>query len=182
MKILATLILIHLNFSLAIEPILIVHGGAGSVEADRVPGKLRGTKLAARIGYKTLIETGSVLDAIEAAIRSMEVDENFNAGYGSALTRDGTVEMDACIMDGKSMMLGAVTGVQNMYHPITLARRVMEKTPYNFLGASGAMDLAKSEGFWFVKPGSLVSERSKDSLNKWKQEQANSTKKQEVLK
>lgn len=53
----------------------------------KIPGKFRGTKLAARIGYKTLIETGNVLDAVEQAVRSMELDDDFNAGYGSVLTR-----------------------------------------------------------------------------------------------
>lgn len=77
------------------------------------------------------------------------------------------MEMDACIMHGGTMEVGAITGVQDIYHPITLARRVMEKTPYNFLGNKGAMELAKVEGFKFLKPGSLVTEYSRASLDRW---------------
>lgn len=108
------------------------------------------------------------MDAVEQAVRTMELDTEFNAGYGGVLTRDGEVEMDACMMDGKSMNVGAVTGVQNIYHPISLARVVMEKTPYNFLGSKGANSLAKSEGFQILKPGDLVSDYSRAGLERWK--------------
>lgn len=84
-------------------------------------------------------------------------------------------------MDGRTMSLGAVTGVQDIYHPITLARRVMDKTPYNFLSPKGAMDLAKAEGFKFLKPGALVTENALAALERWKQNQAvNGTAKDEV--
>lgn len=104
----------------------------------------------------------------------MEVDDNFNAGYGSVLTSDGEVEMDACIMDGSNMKVGAVTGVKNIFHSISLARKVMEKTKFNFLGAEGSMALAKKEGFQFLPPGTLVTQRAIDSLNKWKESQNSS--------
>ncbi|CRK91256.1 CLUMA_CG004936, isoform A [Clunio marinus] len=164
-------ILINFSFIFAIEPVVIVHGGAGSVAESRFPGKYRGTILAAKVGYNVLKETGSVLDAVEHAVRSMELDDDFNAGYGSVLTRDGEVQMDACIMDGRTMDVGSGTGVQDIYHPITLARRVMEKTQYNFLGATGAMELAKSEGFWFLPKDALVSDFARDGLERWKQNQ-----------
>jgi isoaspartyl peptidase/L-asparaginase-like protein (Ntn-hydrolase superfamily) len=83
--------------------------------------------------------------------------------------------MDACIMDGKSMKVGAVTAVQDIHHPISLARKVMEKTSYNFLGSKGAMDLARAEGFKFLKPGSLVTDYARESLERWKQNQAMNT-------
>lgn len=98
----------------------------------------------------------------------MEVDSEFNAGYGGVLTREEEVEMDACLMDGKTMNVGAVTGVQNIYHPISLARKVMEKTQYNFLGAKGAMKLAQEEKFNFLKPGMLVTDNAKASLERWR--------------
>lgn len=79
------------------------------------------------------------------------------------------------------MEVGAVTGVQDIYHTISLARRVMEKTPYNFLGSIGAMELAKAEGFKFLKPGTLVTDYSRDALARWKELQAiNATNKPEV--
>jgi beta-aspartyl-peptidase (threonine type) len=111
------------------------------------------------------------MDAVEQAIKSLELDDNYNAGYGSVLTSEGDVEMDACIMDGKTMKVGAVTGVKNIYNPITLSRRVMEKTRYNFLGSEGAMNLAYEEKFPIQKPGSLISPRSLASWNEWKNRQ-----------
>lgn len=101
----------------------------------------------------------------------MEVDSNFNAGYGSVLNSEGEVEMDACIMDGDTMKVGAVTGIQNIFHPITLSRRVMDKTRYNFLSPRGAIELAKSEGFHFLPVGTLVSQNSLDSFENWKRNQ-----------
>ncbi|KAG5682878.1 hypothetical protein PVAND_012197 [Polypedilum vanderplanki] len=150
---------------------IICHGGAGSVAPSRFIGKYRGTVLAVQIGYNILKTNGTSLDAVEAAVRSMEVDEEFNAGYGSVLTSEGKVEMDACIMDGETMKVGAVTGVQNIFHTITLARKVMEKTRYNFLSPEGAMKLAKDEGFQFLPEGTLVTERAKLSLENWKRNQ-----------
>lgn len=84
-------------------------------------------------------------------------------------------------MDGRTMDIGAVTAVQDIYHPITLARRVMEKTEYNFLGSAGAMKFAKDEGFKFLPPGSLVTDYSRDSLARWMANQGlNATGKRDV--
>jgi len=174
-------LLLNLGDIFAIEPIVIVHGGAGSVAISRHPGKYRGTKYAAQVGYKVLKETGSVLDAVEEAVKTMELDDEFNAGYGAVLTRDGEVQMDAIIMDGRTRDIGAVTAVQDIFHPITLARRVMEKTPYNFLGHNGAMKLAQAEGFKFLKPGTLVTQYSRDGLARWLANQGlNATGKQDI--
>lgn len=74
-------------------------------------------------------------------------------------------------MDGQTMDIGAVTAVQDIYHPITLARRVMDSTDYNFLGSAGAMALAKAKGFKFLQPGVLVTDYARDSLDAWKQNQ-----------
>lgn len=120
------------------------------------------------MGYNLLKDGKTALDAVEEAIKTMEVDEEFNAGYGSVLTSAGEVEMDACIMDGSNMKVGAVTGVQDIFHTISLARKVMEKTKFNFLGAKGAMELAKKEGFPFLPPGTLVTKRARDSLERWR--------------
>lgn len=84
-------------------------------------------------------------------------------------------------MDGRSLDIGAVTAVQDIYHPITLARRVMDSTAYNFLGSKGAMELAKNEKFKFLKPGMLVTDYSRDALERWKQnQQQNATGKSDV--
>lgn len=94
--------------------------------------------------------------------------------------------MDAMIMDGSNgpegsepLNMGAVTGVHDIMHPITLARRVMEKTDYNFLSSNGAMELARAEKFSFLPKGTLVTQRALDILEEWRQEQ-NMTMKQRV--
>lgn len=71
---------------LSIEPIVLVHGGAGDIPNSRDHGKLVGCKLATKLGYETLQKTGSVVDAVEEAVRSMELDEYFNAGIDSVLS------------------------------------------------------------------------------------------------
>lgn len=164
--------IVHLPYhcSEAIEPIVLVHGGAGTISEDRIPGKYRGSKLAVRVGYRVLMNNGSVLDAVEEAVRIMESDSNFNAGYGSVLNYDGVVEMDASIMDGATLQAGCVAGVQDVLHPITLARRVMEQTRHNFLVGEGLLNFTRQQGIEILSPpGQLVTQRSKDSLEAWKE-------------
>ncbi|XP_019563193.3 isoaspartyl peptidase/L-asparaginase-like [Aedes albopictus] len=167
------LLLIHLFDHVVIadiEPIVLVHGGAGTISEDRIPGKYRGSKLAARVGYLVLMNNGTVLDAVEEAVRIMESDSNFNAGYGSVLNYDGDVEMDASIMDGATLKAGCVAGVRDVLHPITLARRVMDKTRHNFLAGQGLVDFTKEQGIEIMyPPGQLVTQYAKDSLDRWKQ-------------
>lgn len=77
--------------------------------------------------------------------------------------------MDAMIMDGSNMEIGAVTGVQNIFHPVSLARRVMEKIEYNFLGPKGANEFARAEGFQILPPGTLETPSRRRSLDSWLQ-------------
>lgn len=78
-------------------------------------------------------------------VRELECCPHFNAGRGSVLTSDGTVEMEACIMDGNSQECGAVSGVSTVVHPISLARLVMEKTPHMYLAFDGAEAFARTQ-------------------------------------
>jgi beta-aspartyl-peptidase (threonine type) len=75
----------------------------------------------------------------------LEANKIFNAGYGSVLTTKGTVEMEACIMDGHTKACGAVSGISTVLHPISLARLVMEKTPHVFLAFDGAEAFAREQ-------------------------------------
>lgn len=157
----------HLFYSHSIvkmEPIVLVHGGAGDIPDSRNTGKLLGCKIAAKSGYRTLTSGGSVLDAVEAAVKSMELDYNFNCGYGSVLTLSGTVEMEASIMNGADLKAGCCTLVRDIYHPISIARRVLEKTPHNFLGGQAAMDFAIAEGFTVEPQGTMVTEKAREAL------------------
>lgn len=101
----------------------------------------------------------------------MEVDDFFNAGYGSVLNSEGDVEMDASIMDGSSLSVGCVTGIIDILHPISVARKVMEKTPHNFLASNGAMEFAIREGFEKLPAGSLVTDKAIAAWEKWKESQ-----------
>ncbi|RZC32974.1 isoaspartyl peptidase/L-asparaginase-like, partial [Asbolus verrucosus] len=128
-----------------VEPIVLVHGGADYIPEHRIQARLNGVKNAASLGYKVLKRGGSVTDAVEEAVRSMEADESFNAGYGSALNLDGEIEMDASIMVGSNMSSGAVTVVKNIEHPVSLARLVMEKSPHFSLAGEGAKRFARDQ-------------------------------------
>ena len=142
-----------------IEPVIIVHGGAGDIPQSREQGKLNGVKEAARCGYRKLIETENAMDAVEEAVRSMEIDEYFNAGYGSVLTNEGNVEMDASVMCGKTMNFGCVSILTDILHPITVSRKIMDKSRDKFLGGEGAMNFARTQGIRVLYPtGQLVTD------------------------
>ena len=105
-----------------------------------------GCKRAVRAGYNVLESQGTCIDAVESAVKVMEDDYLFNAGHGSVLNRDGDIEMDAMIMEGKESKLGAVGGVWGISNPVSLARLVMEKTEHTMLVGKGAKQLADEQG------------------------------------
>ena len=113
---------------------------------------------ALRAGEDVLKAGGASLDAVEAAVRALEDDPNFNAGRGAVFTYNGTNELDAAIMDGRTRAAGAVAGVCHTKNPVTLARAVMEKSPHVFLSGSGAEEFAREQGVeqvdpdWFATP------------------------------
>lgn len=146
------------------KPIIIVHGGAGDIPTSRVKGKLDGTKVAVKEGYEKLVNGGSALDAVEAAVVMMEKDEYFNAGYGSVLNLRGEVEMEASIMCGQDLNVGAVTLVKDFMHPISIARKVLTDSPHSLLGGEGAKLFALKKGFELISPESLISESAKEAL------------------
>lgn len=151
-----------------IEPLLIVHGGAGDIPDSRVPGKFDGVRKAACEGYRILKTSGSVLDAVVGAVKMMEDMDSFNAGRGSVLTIDGTVEMEAQIIEGKNLSAGCVTLLKHVEHPIELARMVMEKTPHTFLGGDAAEDFAKKMGVPMVTQEFLKTEDAIKFLENYK--------------
>jgi beta-aspartyl-peptidase (threonine type) len=122
---------------------IIVHGGAGFWKID-IRRAMGGVHHAALSGSKILSGGGSALDAVEAAVSVMEDDPLFNAGRGSSLTVRGTVEMDAAIMDGRTLAAGAVALVRNIKNPVHLARLVMEETDHVLLAGRTAERLARA--------------------------------------
>jgi beta-aspartyl-peptidase (threonine type) len=142
---------------------LMIHGGSGSMrretlsETDERAGR-SGLRAALDAGAAILSGRGSALDAVEAAVRTMEDDPAFNAGRGSVFTWDGTIECDAAIMDGATRGAGAVAGVTATRHPVSLARAVMAESPHVLLSAAGADAFSKEHGLeqappeWFAIP------------------------------
>ncbi|XP_060521354.1 isoaspartyl peptidase/L-asparaginase [Cylas formicarius] len=150
------------------EPVILVHGGAGDIPDSRVRPKIDGNRNAVQAGYAVLQNGGSALDAVEAAVKRMEDDEAFNAGFGSVLNLDGEVEMDASVMVGSDLSAGAVTVVKDVSHPISLARMVMERTPHLLLAGAGANKFARDQGVPVLPKGALVSEYAKKALEEFK--------------
>jgi beta-aspartyl-peptidase (threonine type) len=152
---------------------LIIHGGAGVMERatmtpDREKAIRSGLDAALRAGSEILARGGSALDAVEAAARVLEDDPNFNAGRGAVLTYEGTVELDASIMDGRNRAAGAVTGVTQTKNPISLARAVMEKSQHVFLAAPGADAFAREQGLEQVSPLYFLTPERQQQLEKVK--------------
>ena len=130
---------------------LVVHGGAGVIRKDRItPEKDREIRAALdralAAGSAILEKGGSALDAVEASVKVLEDDPNFNAGRGSVFTYNGHIEHDASIMDGRTRAAGAVTGVTRTKNPISLARTVMEKSDHVFLSREGADEFSRQQG------------------------------------
>jgi beta-aspartyl-peptidase (threonine type) len=143
---------------------ILVHGGAGQVAAERHDRLRAGVRAAAEAGDAVLARGGSALDAVVAAVRVLEDDHEFNAGTGSALTRDGTVETDACVMDGASQRIGAVAAVPDLGCAIALARAVLERGEHVMLAGPAAWQFAAEVGIAPAPSGSLVTERARKRL------------------
>lgn len=141
---------------------IIVHGGAGLVGEDRHARLREGVRRAAEAGDAILIAGGSALDAVVAAVRVLEDDPEFNAGTGSALTREGTVETDASIMDGATQRVGAVAAMPDLGNAIALARAVLDANEHVILSGPRAWDFAREVG---ITPATnLVTERARARL------------------
>ncbi|RMG20157.1 MAG: isoaspartyl peptidase/L-asparaginase [Deltaproteobacteria bacterium] len=150
------------------RPIILVHGGAGRIyEDDRAKAAADGCMRAAESGWAILERGGSAVDAVVAAAMALEDDPHFNAGTGGALTTDGTLEMDALLMEGSRLGAGGVCALRGFQNPITVARAVLEKSEHVLLAAEGAARFARACGFEPVPEALLVTERA---LTRWRKE------------
>ena len=140
---------------------IIVHGGAWEIPQALHAGHISGCRAAAEAGWVVLAGGGSALAAVEAAVRVMEDDSVFDAGRGSHLNRDGEVELDAAIMDGGSLDLGAVASLKRVANPITLARHVLTHCKHSFLVGPGAERFAQQVGIPLCDPADLIVERER---------------------
>ena len=148
-----------------LTPAFVVHGGAWDIPDEEVPGHLTGCRRAAQIAWSILKDGGSALDAVEAAIRSMEDDPAFDAGKGAWLNSAGEVELDAIVMDGATLNNGAVAAVQHVRNPISLARLVMEHTSHSLLTSVGAEHFAQTQGVELCDESELLTGHE---LERWK--------------
>jgi beta-aspartyl-peptidase (threonine type) len=148
---------------------LLVHGGAGVIERHLLGEEQEQAIRAAldnalEIGSAILTGGGDALDAVEAAARALEDHPHFNAGRGSVFTYQGTIEMDAAIMDGRNRDAGAVAGATATRNPISLARAVMEKSPHVFLSREGADQFSRENDLEQAPPEYFATEERRAAL------------------
>jgi beta-aspartyl-peptidase (threonine type) len=146
---------------------LIVHGGAWAIPDDQIEPHQAGCRAALAAGWGRLSLGGSALDACEASVRVMEEDPIFDAGIGSVLTSAGTVELDAALMDGRSLRYGAVANLQHIRNPISLARKVLVG-PATMLVAEGAEQFAIANGIALIENSTLIVDRERTLWEEWK--------------
>lgn len=153
-------------------PVLVVHGGAWAIPDDMVEAHLQGVRQAVASGWRLLERGGTAMDAVEAAVTTMEDDETFDAGRGSFLNRDGRVQLDALMMDGATLRAGGVGCVERIRNPIQAARLVLEKSPHVYFVAEGAERFAQEHGVQLCQNEELIIEREVRRLKEAQAKQA----------
>jgi beta-aspartyl-peptidase (threonine type) len=152
---------------MAISPVLLVHGGAWAMPDEAREAHAEGVRNALAGGYSLLQKGASAVDAVEAAVAVLEDDETFDAGRGSFLTRQGTVQLDALLMDGGStgtLRAGGVACVERLRNPIHAARIVLDKSPHVYFVGRDAETFAASHGMALVDNSALVIDRERERL------------------
>jgi beta-aspartyl-peptidase (threonine type) len=157
---------------------IIIHGGAGP-DSDHIKknisGYKQGIQQAVDAGYRVLENGGTAIDAVEAAVRTMEDNPLFNAGRGAAINAAGEVELCSSIMDGRNRNSGAVAIVKNVKNPVSLAKAVMEKTGHIYIGSHGATNFAREVNASIEPDSYFITEHQYDSYAEAKKEQEEKT-------
>ncbi|EXB89117.1 Isoaspartyl peptidase/L-asparaginase 1 [Morus notabilis] len=150
-----------------------LHGGAGDIPLTLPPDRRLPREEALHhclhLGVQALKAGNSALDVVELVVRELENNPHYNAGKGSVLTSEGTVEMEACIMDGKTKKCGAVSGLKTVVNAISLARLVMEKTPHIYLAFDGAEAFAREQGVETVDSSHFITAENIERLKQAKE-------------
>ena len=136
---------------------LAIHGGAGTIERSLMTPELeaaylKGLSIALKAGRKVLEDGGTSLDAVVASVVELENYPMFNAGKGAVYNHVGSHEMDAAVMEGKSLMAGAACGVKGVKNPVLLAKGIMQQSEHVMMACEGAEAFAKSIGLEFESP------------------------------
>ena len=154
---------------------LAIHGGAGTLDPDKMTAERRAAYEAALqaaldAGADVLAKGGSAMDAVKAAIVPMENSPLFNAGKGAVFTWEGRNELDASIMDGRDRSAGAVTGVTTIKNPILLADSVRTQSRHVFLMGEGAEEFASTKDLETAPPEYFATKARRESLERMKAE------------
>src|SRR4051812_16979683 len=144
---------------------IILHGGAKEISRAQAEPNRKGCAKALEAGVAVLRRGGAATDAVEAAIRVLEDDPTFNAGIGSALNRDGEVEMCAALMEGSTFNVGAVAVATGVRHPISVAKALLREETV-LLGGPGALRFAQEKGLelWQTETQSAAPRRREANL------------------
>ena len=172
-RILILISVLIFSFTLSAQPVqyaLVIHGGAGVIEKKNMTPveEQEYTNVLNRVlavGDSVLANGGTSMDAVVQAIVIMEDSPLFNAGKGAVFTHDGLVELDASVMDGKTLKAGAVAAVRDIKSPVRVARAVMEKSEHVLLNGTGASQFAKDHGFRPVDNSYFYTEKRRKQLD-----------------
>ena len=153
----------HRIFDVTTKPVLLIHGGAGLSSPKNLPQErqeeaISVLKKIVKDCYEMLQSNAPALDVVEAAVNMLEDCPLFNAGYGSVIASDGKCYADASIMDGKTGLAGALCGSTQIKNPISVARKIMERTPHVMLIGEDVHQFAVSEGFELIQNEELLTE------------------------
>ena len=146
------------------KPIVVVHGGAGDVDPSKRDAHVAGCAAAAEEGLRVLEAGGSSLDAAVRAVEVLEDDPLYNAGTGACLTADGTIELDASVMEGTARRGGAVTVLSPFRNPIRIALEVMREGKHVLYAGEGADAFALDHGFTRAPAGSMITDSARERL------------------
>jgi beta-aspartyl-peptidase (threonine type) len=146
------------------QPILLVHGGAWAIPDALRQAHEAGVRAALTTGYALLTQGASALDAIQAAVATLEDNDTFDAGRGAFLTRDGRVQLDALLMDGQTLRAGGVACVERLRNPIRAARLVLDQSPHVYFVGAGAESFAEEQGMALIDNSELVIDRERAHL------------------
>ncbi len=164
---------------------IVVHGGAGTMSRNNMSEKLEKKYVeklneALKAGYKLLEGSEPAVDAVQAAINILEDSPLFNAGRGAVFNSEGENELDASIMDGRTLNAGAVAAVRSVRNPINLARLVMDKSPHVMLTGKGAVEFGKKYGIALAGDKYFFTQKRWDQYKKKKNE-AKKNKSSEII-
>lgn len=149
---------------------IVVHGGAGNIPHAVRGDHAAGVRQATELGYRALAAGKTALDAVQEAVMCLEDLPAFNAGHGSCLTSAGTIEMDAGLMDGTDLRIGAVATIRQVANPIAVCRLILEHSDHIMFAGQGADDFARAHGAPQIATSALITARRRDEFTRLSQQ------------